>query len=174
MLATRPRTSRSRSCASIAASRRARRPWRSAGPSGTGSVAIGVVRVVGEADTAVLRDDVDVLRPVAAVALVPHDRFDHEDGAGGEDVAPVVAVTEVGPHVGRLRALEAEAVPEVEVRHPGLLTTAHLLRGRRQVRGRDAGPHDLAHRGVDLEPAPVLGLLASGRLLPDHPGAAEV
>src|SRR3546814_2282333 len=76
MLATRPSTSRSRSWASIASKSRARRPSRSAGWSGVGSDAIGVVRVVGEVHAAVLRDDEHVLGSVAAVALVPHDRFD--------------------------------------------------------------------------------------------------
>src|SRR3546814_9742352 len=108
MLATRPSTSRSRSWASIASKSRARRPSRSAGWSGVGSDAIGVVRVVGEVHAAVLRYDEHVLGSVAAVALVPHDRFDHQDRAGLEDLAPVVGVAQVGrseEHTSELQSL---------------------------------------------------------------------
>src|SRR3546814_1963791 len=122
MLATRPSTSRSRSWASIASKSRARLPSRSAGWSGVGSDAIGVVRVVGEVHAAVLRDDEHVLGSVAAVALVPHDRFDHQDRAGLEDLASVVGVAQVGADVGRLGAVEPEAVAYVEVRHPRLVS----------------------------------------------------
>src|SRR6476659_1913492 len=106
MLATRPSTSTSRSWAAIAANNRSRRPWRRAGGSGRGSVAIGVVGVVGEVHGAVLGDDEHVLGPVAAVALVPDDGLDHHDRSGGEHEAAVVGVTEVGADVGRLRAVE--------------------------------------------------------------------
>src|SRR3546814_20031858 len=101
MLATRPGTGRSRSWASIASKSRARRPSRSAGWSGVGSDAIGVVRVVGEVHAAVLRDDEHVLGSVAAESLVPHDPFDHQHRAGPQDLPPVAGPPQAGPDVGR-------------------------------------------------------------------------
>src|SRR6184192_3264668 len=113
MLATRPSTITSRSCASIWANARSRRPKRSAGASGRTSVAIGVVGVVAEVLAAVVGDDEHVLRPVAAVAFVPHHRLNHHDRAGLEHQALVVVVAEVSADVRRLGAVEPEAVSNI-------------------------------------------------------------
>src|SRR5262245_13432389 len=106
MLATRPSTRRSRPCASIAANARSRRAYRRALRSGRVSVAIGVVGVVGEVDAAVVGDDEDVLGPIAAVTLVPHDWLDHDHRAGLEDEPEVVAIAEIGADVRRFGAVE--------------------------------------------------------------------
>src|SRR4029453_13336 len=111
MLATRPSTRRSRSCASIAANARSRRAYRRALWSGRVSVAIGVVGVVGGVDAAVVGDDEDVLGPVAAVPLVPHDGLDHDDRAGLEDESKGVAVAQIGADERRVRRAQPRSWP---------------------------------------------------------------
>src|SRR3954453_1707299 len=111
--------------ASISASTRSRRAVRSRAVSGWTSVAVtptseGVVRVVGHRLPAILGDDEDLLGAVAAGAVLPHDRLEHEDRAGGEHERGVEDLADVAADVGHLGAVDAEPMAQVEVRHPRL------------------------------------------------------
>src|SRR3954453_793700 len=119
--------------ASISASTRSRRAARSWAASGWTSVVVlrareevvtpaseGVVRVVSHRLPAILGDDEDLLGAVAAGAVLPHDRLEHEDHAGGEHERGVEDLTDVAADVGHLGAVDAEPMAQVEVRHPRL------------------------------------------------------
>src|SRR4051812_8998190 len=114
--------------ASISASTRSRRAARSWAASGWTSVAVlrareevvlrareevvtpvseGVVRVVGHRLPAILGDDEYLLGAVAAGAVLPHDRLEHEDHAGGEHERGVEDFTDVAADVGHLGAVDA-------------------------------------------------------------------
>src|SRR6478609_10043266 len=77
-LACRPSTSTSRSWASICASARSRLPIRNARSSGRISVAIGGIGVVGQRHVAVLGDNHNLLASIAAGAVFPDHRLEHQ------------------------------------------------------------------------------------------------
>src|SRR4051794_28966859 len=128
--------------ASISASTFSRRADRSAAASGWTSVVVlrapgdvvlrapsefvngaseRVVRVVGHRLVTVLGDEQALLGPVAAGAVLPDDRLQHQHHAGGEDERCVERLADVAADVRHLGAVDAETVAEVEVRHPRLL-----------------------------------------------------
>src|SRR4051794_3209597 len=124
--------------ASISASTRSRRAARSCAASGCTSVIVTraserVVRVVGHGLPPVLGDDENLLGAVAARAVLPDDRLEHEDRPGYEDEGRVEGLADVAADVGHLGAVDAEPVAQVEVRHPRLVTTGGLDRGCGQV-----------------------------------------
>src|SRR3954453_17287480 len=80
----------------------------------------GGVRVVGHRLPAILGDDEHLLGAVAAGAVLPHDRLEHEDRAGGEHERGVEDLADVAADVGHLGAVDAEPMAQVEVRHPRL------------------------------------------------------
>src|ERR1700755_2263047 len=95
MLAWRPSTRMSRSCASIWARARSRRPVRKACGSGRTSVAIGGVRVVGDLHVAVFGDHEDLLTAIAACSVFPHHWLQHQHHAGREDKVVVELLAEI-------------------------------------------------------------------------------
>src|SRR3954452_437464 len=104
--------------ASISASTRSRRAVRSRAVSGSTSVAVTptserVVRVVGHRLPAVLGDDEDLLGAVAAGAVLPDDRLQHEHHAGREHERGIEGLADVAADVWHLGAVDAEPVTEV-------------------------------------------------------------
>src|SRR3954466_14838924 len=86
--------------ASISARTRSRRAARSCAASGSTSVIVTpaserVVRVVGHGLPAVLGDDEDLLRAVAAGAVLPDDGLEDQDRPGDEHQHLVDGLTDV-------------------------------------------------------------------------------
>src|ERR1700745_2670475 len=95
MWACRPRTKMSRSCASIWASARSRRPVRKARVSGETSVVIGGVRVVGNRREPAFGDHHDLRTAVAARPVLPHHGFQNQDHAGRKDEVVIEFFTQI-------------------------------------------------------------------------------
>src|SRR5438874_716448 len=170
-LASLPRISASTSRSAIASSTRARRSpitptpafwarnWLSeppfSRPKRGGSCRVGRVGVVGQELVAGVGDGDDLLAAVAAGAVRPRDRLDHEHHPRREHDALVEVGAEVGADERRLRAVDADPVGEIEVREP---RPAPVARGReRSTREVAAGRAGRGHSedGVDdlLPPA---------------------
>src|SRR3954451_7189677 len=101
--------------ASISASTRSRRAARSCAASGSTSVIVTpaserVVRGVGHGLPAVLGDDEDLLRAVAAGAVLPDDRLQPQHPAGCQDELLVDGLADVAADEGHLGAVDAEPV----------------------------------------------------------------
>src|ERR1700749_4587892 len=123
MLAGRPSTRMSRSCAPIWANARSRRPILSARVSGETSVAIRGVRVVGDRHVALLGDHDDLFTAIAARPVLPHHRLQDQDHPGRKDEVVIEFLTEIGSDHGGLGWVGADAVAQIEVRHPRLLAS---------------------------------------------------
>ena len=93
---------------------------------------------------------------------------------GREDEVVVELLAEVGADHRHLGGVDADAVTEVEVRHPRLAAAVGRDRRARQVAARRTGLRHVEHGVEDLAPLVELRLLARRRLLTDDPGAAEV
>src|ERR1700733_1750348 len=117
------------SWASICANARCRRPNRRSRPSGETSVAIGRIGVVGNPDTAVFGDHPDRPTAVAAGAVFPHHRLQHQRHPNGEDEVVVELLTKIGADHGWLGGIDADAVPEIEVWKPRLASAVGSDRG---------------------------------------------
>src|SRR5882757_8558550 len=110
----------SRSCASIWAKARSRRPRRSCGGSGETSVAIGGIGVVGNRRVAVFGDHHDLLTAIAARPVLPHHRLQYQDHAGWKDEVVIELLAEIRSDHGRFGGIGADAVAEIKVRQPWL------------------------------------------------------
>src|ERR1700737_5571801 len=96
-----------RSWASISAKARSRRTVRSARSSGSTSVAIGGIGVVGERRPAAFGDDHDLLASITTGAVLPDHRLPHQNHPGREVEVVVDLFPEIGPDhrgLGRVRA----------------------------------------------------------------------
>src|ERR1700744_5013894 len=176
--AWRPSTSTSRSCFSICAKARSRRPVRNARSSARTSVPISVfsvwgIGVVGQPDMPVLGDDDDLFTAVTAGAFLPHHRLEDHHHARLEDEVLVELVAEIGSDHGCFGRVHTDAVPEVEVRQPWPGAAVGFRRRPAQVRYRGTGPHHAEHSVHDLLPFVVLRVLPRRRLVAHHPGPAE-
>src|SRR5215207_906375 len=159
-LPSRPSTSTSTSCLAISASARA-------SPSATRSPVAGAqpfVPVVGYRD--------DLLGPEARLAVVPHDRLEHQHHARCQHERVVEVVAEVGPDEGHLGAVRADAVGEVQVREPRATPLVPAC-GAHEVPGGRARLEDVETAIDDL--APAHRLVAMARLGPAYDeGATKV
>src|SRR5439155_6591457 len=133
-LASLPRISASTSRSAIASSTRPRRSavmptpafwarnWLSeqpfSRPKRGGSCRVGRVRVVRQELVVGVGHGDDLLAAVAAGAVGPRDRLDHEHHPRREHDALVEVEAEVGADERRLRAVDADPVGEVEVWEP--------------------------------------------------------
>src|SRR5271166_5392 len=123
----------SRSCASIWASARSRRPTRNCRASGETSVTVGGVGVVGDRQVAVFGNNYDLLTAIATSAVLPHHRFQNQDHAGWEDELVVEVLAQIGSDHGGFGGVGSDAVAEVEVRQPRFATAVGGYRRPRQV-----------------------------------------
>src|ERR1700742_5150855 len=127
------------SWASICASARCRRPNRRSRPSGETSVAIGRIGVVGNPDTAFFGDYHDLLTAVAAGAVFPHHRLQHQRHPDREDEVVVELLTQIGADHGWLGGIDADAVSEVKVWKPRLGSAVGGDRRPREIPRRRTG-----------------------------------
>src|SRR5205823_2892351 len=79
------------------------------------------------------------------------------------------------PDEGRLRAVDPDAMGEIEMGEPGpTLLAVRGNRGAREVAACGAGLGDRQHRVDDVLPPAELVVVRGGRLATDDPRAAEV
>src|SRR3984957_4142926 len=173
-LAWRPSTSTSRSCFSIWASARSRRPVRSARSSARTSVAIRVIGVVGQRNPAFLGDNENLFAAIAAGTFFPHDRFQHHHHSRLQDEVLVELIAEIGPDHWSFGGVDADAVPQIEMRQPRPDAAVHFRRRSAKLGDCGAGVRHVEHRGQDFPPLVELRLLARRWVLSDDPGAPEV
>src|ERR1700761_2870753 len=110
MLACLPNTNTSSSYSAIWASARSRRPVRKALASGEISFAIGGIGVVGNRRESVFGNDQDLLTAIAAGAVFPDHRFQHQDHSGWKDEVVVEFLAEIGSDHWRLGRIRSDAV----------------------------------------------------------------
>src|ERR1700761_3778805 len=173
-LAPRPKTRTSRSWAAICSSARWRRPDRSVRSSGRTSVAIGVIGVVGQANPAFLGDHQDLFAAIAAGAVFPHHRLQHQHHPGLQNEILVELLPQIGSDHGHFGGIDADTVTQVEVRQPRLGTAVGLDRRPAQIRSGGTGFGHTQDGADDLEPLVELRLLTRRGIPADDPRASEV
>src|SRR5579883_1462301 len=121
-----------------------------------------------------LGDVDDLLAAIAADAVAPYHRLQHEDHARSEHVGIVERPPQIGADNRRLRAVYPQAVAQIVVSE--LVLLLDFLRGPYEIARRGAGPKyrvDLVHQ---LAPTLITGAKLRRRLGIDgaDPGLAEI
>src|SRR5207253_3269271 len=115
-----------------------------------------------------------LLGAVAAVAVLPHDGLENEDGSRRQDDLALDLLPEVGAAERQLGGLGADAVGHVEVGEPRGSAVVGLAGGDSDVPRGGAGLDDLATGVDDVHIAAKLGALAGVGLDADTPRPSEV
>ena len=123
---------------------------------------------------AFLGDDDDLFAAIAAGAVFPHHRLEHQHHSRLEDEVVVELVAEIGSDHWGFGGVHTDAVAKVEVRQPRPGAAVGFRCRPAQFACGGAGAGDVEDRVHDLPPLAELGLLTRCRALADHPGTAEV